>query len=237
MIFRRTSFLPCTLSGITAAGRRFCSTSRFRPRPAAARNRPPQHYTLTLTPDLKAATFTGVETIDVTLADPPTTSRSTPPRSHSSPSPSPPTASSRPARGLARRSTKSRPPSPSRHTSPPARPPSPSHYTGILNNELRGFYLSKTAKRNYAVTQFESTDARRAFPSLRRARLQGHLRRFPDRRQAATPPSPTAPSSPTRPAPAPASTRSTSPPRRKCPPISWPFWSATSSAPPASPTA
>jgi aminopeptidase N len=40
------------------------------------------------------------------------------------------------------------------------------HYTGILNNELRGFYLSKTAKRNYAVTQFESTDARRAFPSF-----------------------------------------------------------------------
>ena len=39
-------------------------------------------------------------------------------------------------------------------------------YTGILNGELRGFYLSKTAKRNYAVTQFESTDARRAFPSF-----------------------------------------------------------------------
>jgi aminopeptidase N len=47
------------------------------------------------------------------------------------------------------------------------------HYTGILNNELRGFYLSKTRKRNYAVTQFEPTDARRAFPSLRRAGLQG----------------------------------------------------------------
>ena len=38
------------------------------------------------------------------------------------------------------------------------------HYTGILNNELRGFYLSKTARRSYAVTQFEATDARRAFP-------------------------------------------------------------------------
>jgi aminopeptidase N/puromycin-sensitive aminopeptidase len=37
-------------------------------------------------------------------------------------------------------------------------------YRGILNNELRGFYLSKTALRNYAVTQFEPTDARRAFP-------------------------------------------------------------------------
>jgi aminopeptidase N len=38
------------------------------------------------------------------------------------------------------------------------------HFTGILNNELRGFYLSKTERRSYAVTQFESTDARRAFP-------------------------------------------------------------------------
>jgi aminopeptidase N/puromycin-sensitive aminopeptidase len=38
------------------------------------------------------------------------------------------------------------------------------HFTGILNDKLRGFYLSKTARRNYAVTQFEATDARRAFP-------------------------------------------------------------------------
>ncbi len=39
-------------------------------------------------------------------------------------------------------------------------------YDGILNDQLRGFYLSKTPKRNYAVTQFEPTDARRAFPSF-----------------------------------------------------------------------
>ncbi|MQA30038.1 MAG: M1 family peptidase [Luteitalea sp.] len=39
-------------------------------------------------------------------------------------------------------------------------------YTGILNDELRGFYLSKANGRNYAVTQLESTDARRAFPSF-----------------------------------------------------------------------
>jgi aminopeptidase N len=39
-------------------------------------------------------------------------------------------------------------------------------YTGILNDQLRGFYLSKANGRSYAVTQFESTDARRAFPSF-----------------------------------------------------------------------
>jgi aminopeptidase N len=37
-------------------------------------------------------------------------------------------------------------------------------YSGILNGQLRGFYISKTKNRKYAVTQFESTDARRAFP-------------------------------------------------------------------------
>ncbi len=41
------------------------------------------------------------------------------------------------------------------------------HYTGILNDELRGFYLGKDADgRKYAATQFEATDARRAFPSF-----------------------------------------------------------------------
>jgi len=37
-------------------------------------------------------------------------------------------------------------------------------FTGVLNTQLRGFYISKTKLRKYAVTQFESTDARRAFP-------------------------------------------------------------------------
>jgi aminopeptidase N len=39
-------------------------------------------------------------------------------------------------------------------------------YTGILNNKLRGFYLSQANGRRYGVTQLESTDARRAFPSF-----------------------------------------------------------------------
>ena len=39
-------------------------------------------------------------------------------------------------------------------------------YTGILNDKLRGFYLSRANGRKYAVTQMEATDARRAFPSF-----------------------------------------------------------------------
>jgi aminopeptidase N len=37
-------------------------------------------------------------------------------------------------------------------------------YRASLNQQLRGLYESKGPKRSYAVTQFESTDARRAFP-------------------------------------------------------------------------
>ena len=39
-------------------------------------------------------------------------------------------------------------------------------YSGVLNDKLRGFYITKGEQRNYAVTQFEATDARRAFPSF-----------------------------------------------------------------------
>ena len=39
-------------------------------------------------------------------------------------------------------------------------------YSGILNDKLRGFYLSRANGRRYAVTQLEPTDARRAFPSF-----------------------------------------------------------------------
>jgi len=40
-------------------------------------------------------------------------------------------------------------------------------YQGILNDQLRGFYLGKDSNGDkYAATQFEATDARRAFPSF-----------------------------------------------------------------------
>lgn len=121
----------------------------------------PQHYALHLTPDLKAATFSGSETIDVTL-------------DHAA------TAiilnaielkiSSVKAGGQIGTISYDEGKEQATFTFPSALPAGKAslaiEFTGILNDKLRGFYLSKTAKRNYAVTQFESTDARRAFPAF-----------------------------------------------------------------------
>lgn len=125
----------------------------------------PQHYALTLEPDLKSATFKGTEQIDVTLAQPSTsitmnaaeiTFQSV-------------TISANGNSQLAQVS-ENKPNEQVTLQVPNAIPAGKAiikiKYTGILNNQLRGFYLSKTAKRNYAVTQFEPTDARRAFPSF-----------------------------------------------------------------------
>jgi aminopeptidase N/puromycin-sensitive aminopeptidase len=125
----------------------------------------PEHYALTLAPDLKAATFTGKETIDITLSKPATTI----------------TLNAAEIKFISVTTTLGGKTLTAKVTEdvekqqatfdfgellPAGKLTLAIDYTGILNNELRGFYLSKTAKRNYAVTQFESTDARRAFPSF-----------------------------------------------------------------------
>jgi aminopeptidase N len=137
--------------------------------PATAQRLPqtvkPEHYALTLTPDLKAATFTGKETIDVNVAEPVNaiTLNAAEIEFQSV------TVS---AGGSTQTATVSldKDKEQATFTFPQQIPAGKAtlhiDYTGILNNELRGFYLSKTARRNYAVTQFEPTDARRAFPSF-----------------------------------------------------------------------
>jgi aminopeptidase N len=124
----------------------------------------PSHYLLQFTPDLKAATFSGSEAIDVNIKEPTNAitlnaielkfqsveidSRAGGAQSGS--------VSFDPEKQQANLTFAK--------TIPAGDAALKIHFTGILNNELRGFYLSKTAKRSYAVTQFESTDARRAFP-------------------------------------------------------------------------
>ena len=123
----------------------------------------PEHYTLRLTPDLKAATFTGIETIDMNLAEP--ANRITLNAVELDLKSVAVIAGDKEQQAAV---TLDKEKEQATFTFVDKLPAGKARlaiaYTGILNNELRGFYLSKTAKRNYAVTQFESTDARRAFP-------------------------------------------------------------------------
>jgi aminopeptidase N/puromycin-sensitive aminopeptidase len=125
----------------------------------------PESYTLTLAPDLNAATFTGVETIDVTVKEPVSTiTLNAAEIAFQSVTVT--------AGGKEQKATVSldNEKEQAAFTFPEKLPVGKATlsiaYTGILNGQLRGFYLSKTARRNYAVSQFESTDARRAYPSF-----------------------------------------------------------------------
>jgi aminopeptidase N len=125
----------------------------------------PQHYTLQLDPNLQAATFTGQETIDLTLSQAndaivlnawQLTFDKVTAEADGKVLPAVVSVDSSLQRATFHFAQKL-----------PAGPVTLKiAYHGILNGELRGFYLSKTATRNYAVTQFEPTDARRAFPSF-----------------------------------------------------------------------
>ena len=152
----------------------------------------PEHYGLTLTPDLHAATFQGEETIDIVLDRPsksitlnaaeirfddvqayvlpgaaytygklgsqPVALSSMRADSH------PQTATITLDRGKEQATFSFASELPAGKVTLAIR------YVGVLNDKLRGFYLSKTSTktgtRNYAVTQFEPTDARRAYPSF-----------------------------------------------------------------------
>ena len=148
----------------------------------------PEHYRLTLTPDLHAATFSGEETIDL-LIDTPSRSITLnaaeikfgevkayrlPVGTYnygklgSQPAP----LSALEADKHPQIATTTLDPGKEQaiftfaSELPAGRVTLTIRYTGILNDKLRGFYLSKTKTRNYAVTQFEPTDARRAYPSF-----------------------------------------------------------------------
>lgn len=137
--------------------------------PAAAQRLPgtvvPEHYTLAFEPDLAKETFRGRESIRVTLTEPATSITlhaaeitfgevtitaggrtqtakvTTDPKSETATF----TVPERIGEGQA-----------TIHIS----------YSGVLNDQLRGFYISKANGRKYAVSQMEATDARRAFPSF-----------------------------------------------------------------------
>ena len=124
----------------------------------------PSHYSLEFTPDLKAATFSGSEVIDLNIKEPTSaiTLNAIELKIEN--------VGIISMKGVAEKGSVSLDPDKQQatftfaKTIPAGDATLRIHFTGILNNELRGFYLSKTPRRSYAVTQFESTDARRAFP-------------------------------------------------------------------------
>jgi aminopeptidase N/puromycin-sensitive aminopeptidase len=146
----------------------------------------PEHYSLTITPDLKAATFVGSETIDVVLVAPATAITlnaaeiefvSVKAMVGGQPMTKTNTGVLRSAQdddsssdAQAALVTLDRAKEQATFTFAQALPAGrvrlAIEYKGILNDKLRGFYLSKTKLRRYGVTQFEATDARRAFPSF-----------------------------------------------------------------------
>ena len=125
----------------------------------------PDHYAITITPDLVAEKFSGQETIDVDIKEPvdTITLHSAGLELHdvvvaSGSKMANPTITFDVPNEMA--SFKFG------QTLAPGRASIRIGFNGVLSAQLRGLYLSKTPTRKYAVTQFEPTDARRAFPSF-----------------------------------------------------------------------
>jgi len=137
----------------------------------------PQHYALTITPDLAKARFEGTERIDVVLESPSSAITLNAAEIEFESARAQIGGNEKADSSAALRNDK--PALEATVTLDAAAEQATLHFAkplpagpvtleiafrGILNDKLRGFYLSKTKLRNYGVTQFEATDARRAFP-------------------------------------------------------------------------
>ena len=145
--------LLCVLGPAPAMAQRLAETVR------------PEHYRLWFAPDLTSATFKGRTTIDVQLREP--TSAITLHAVEITLDEASITSGGRTQ--TARVSTNDTAQTatlsvPAQIAGGPAT--IEIRYRGVLNDRLRGFYLSRANGRRYAITQLEATDARRAFPSF-----------------------------------------------------------------------
>ena len=125
----------------------------------------PSHYSITLQPDFKTENFSGNETMDIRVLQPTSaiTLNSVGIKFQDV---------SITANGRTQKATVQLQPKNEMAVLQVAQelPAGPAQihirYSGTLKQDLRGFYLSEAGGHKYAVTQFEATDARRAFPSF-----------------------------------------------------------------------
>ena len=125
----------------------------------------PDHYAITITPDLSAERFSGRETIDVDIREPVDTITLNSAEmelqdvivASGSKLLTPTITFDAPNEMVSLKFSQ---------TVPPGRASIRIAFNAVLGAQLRGLYLSKTPRRKYAATQFEPTDARRAFPSF-----------------------------------------------------------------------
>jgi aminopeptidase N len=125
----------------------------------------PEHYDLAVTPDLRAATFSGREVISVKLAKPSTTIVLNAAEIRFDRVTVAAAGRTQEARVTLRPHSEQATLSVAQ-VIPAGAAELTIVYRGILNDQLRGLYLSKANNRRYAVTQLEATDARRMFPSF-----------------------------------------------------------------------
>ena len=125
----------------------------------------PDHYTLVITPDLAAATFTGETTIDIRVLE--RTSRVVLHAAEIAFGRTTVESGGRTQEATVALDAENQT---ATLTVREPLPQGPARiaiaYTGILNDKLRGLYLSHANGRRYAVTQLEATDARRMYPSF-----------------------------------------------------------------------
>jgi len=125
----------------------------------------PEHYQITVAPDLDKETFTGEETIDIRVLQPTSSIvlnaaeiKFTEATIRSGGQTQTAKVTLDDAKETATLALEK----------PLPAGPATIHirYAGILNGQLRGFYISKASDRKYALTQLENTDARRMYPSF-----------------------------------------------------------------------
>src|SRR5215469_2266159 len=153
VIFKRFIYLSFLFCAVLALGQRL-------PQDVV-----PLNYKLTFTPDLASATFTGDETIQVNLLRPTNSiTLNCAEIQFGNTEITQEGAGQGPRVDLDVEKEQATLSLPTQLAAGPAS--IHIQFSGVLNDKLRGFYLAQTKARRYATTQFESTDARRAFPSF-----------------------------------------------------------------------